>query len=512
MRLISTIAEMQSFSREARAQGKSLGLVPTMGALHEGHLSLVRRACAQCDVVVASIFVNPAQFGPAEDLSRYPRNLQQDLDLLQEHKIEAVFCPPAEEIYPPGFDTTVGPGTLAELFEGASRPGHFRGVATVVLKLFNIVQPDVAYFGQKDFQQVQVVRRLVEDLNLPVRLVVCPIVREADGLAMSSRNAYLSAEERKTATILHRSLRHTERQVHGGETSTVRLVAEIRKLIEEVPGTQLDYVAIVEPLQLQAVERVSTGCVALVAARVGPARLIDNLIFGPPGETPDRLIQLAMASRLVASSEARLPGLEIDLLKKRIETCRDCAAVSAIRLPPSEFLLKYLRRDYPDLSVVRVAIIARDSPLKPENYLYHRPENGNRFTSILFEQLGVASFEEFRARFVLTDALRCHCTGPRPSERALAACAKFLPEELQLLPNLSTLLVLGEDAYGQFQRNVLGRGVKEIQDFQERVGDKGWADESVAMAALGGRNVRVIYAHHPTLGYRRSPSLASLFK
>jgi len=181
-------------------------------------------------------------------------------------------------------------------------------------------------------------------------------------------------------------------------------------------------------------------------------------------------------------------------------------------LPPSEFLLKYLRRDYPDLSVVRVAIIARDSPLKPENYLYHRPENGNRFTSILFEQLGVASFEEFRARFALTDALRCHCTGPRPSERALAACAKFLPEELQLLPNLSTLLVLGEDAYGQFQRNVLGRGVKEIQDFQERVGDKGWADESVAMAALGGRNVRVIYAHHPTLGYRRSPSLASLFK
>jgi len=374
------------------------------------------------------------------------------------------------------------------------------------------VQPDVAYFGQKDFQQVQVIRRLVEDLNLPVRLVVCPIVREADGLAMSSRNAYLSAEERKTATILQRSLRNAERQVHGGKTSAARLVAEIREVIGEVPGAQLDYVAIVEPLQFQAVERVSTGCVALVAARVGPARLIDNLIFGPPGETPDRLIQLAMGSRLVASSEVRLPGLEIDLLKKRIEACRECAAVSAIRLPPSEFLLKYLRRDYPDLSVVCVAIIARDSPLKAENYLYCRPEKGNRFNSALFELLGVASVEEFRTRFILTDALRCHCTGPRSSERALAACAKFLPEELRLFSHLSIILVLGEDAYGQFQRNILGRGGNEIQPFQDRVGDKGWGEESVAMAVLGGRNVRAIYAHHPTLGYKRSPSLASLFK
>lgn len=512
MRLITTIAEMQSFSREARARGKSLGLVPTMGALHEGHLSLVRRACAQCDVVVVSIFINSAQFAPTEDLSRYPRNLQRDLDLLEDRRVEAVFAPPSEEIYPPGFETYVTPGGLADLFEGASRPGHFRGVATVVLKLFQIVQPDVAYFGQKDFQQFQVVRRMVEDFNLPVRLVACPIVREADGLAMSSRNNYLNPEERKTASVLHRSLRHAERLVLGGETNVSTLLEGMHRIFSAEPLAQLDYAAIVEPREFEPVERVSSGCVALVAAHVGPARLIDNLIFGPPGESPDRLIQLAMASRLVASPEARLPGLELDLLRMKIEACRDCAAFSAIRLPPSEFLLKYLRRDYPDLGAVRVVIIGRDSPLNKENYLYCRPENETRFTTALFELIGVRNFEEFRARFVLTDAMRCHCTGPRPPERALAACAKFLPEELRLLPSLSAILILGEDAYLQFQRNVLGRRVDQIKSFHEQMGDQGWAEENVELRSPGGRSVRAIYTYHPTLGYKRSPSLAQLFK
>ncbi|MBI4164627.1 MAG: pantoate--beta-alanine ligase [Acidobacteria bacterium] len=509
MRLISNIADMQSFSREARAQGKSLGLVPTMGALHAGHLSLVRRARGQCDVVVVSIFVNPAQFGPGEDISRYPRDIQRDFELLGELKIEAVFVPASDAMYPAGFETYVTPGGIGEPLEGAARLGHFRGVATIVLKLFNIVNPDIAYFGQKDFQQVQVIRRLVEDLNLPVRLVVCPIVREADGLAKSSRNAYLNAEERQAATILHRSLARAERLAHAGETSTARLIEEMQQTFASEPRAHLDYAAIVEPSRFTAVARVSSGCVVLVAARIGQARLIDNLILGPPGESPDRLIQLALTSDFVASPETRPPGLEIDLLKQKIEVCRDCAAVAAIRLPPSEFLAKYLRRYYPDLAAVRVAIIARDSPLNADNYLYRHPENITRFTAALYELIGVANFEEFRARFVLTDALRCHCTGPRVPERAVTACAKFLPEELQIFPLLTTILVLGEDAYVQFQRNILGRRADSMRSFYSWVGAQGWAEERVELAALDGRNVRVIYAYHPTLGYRRSPSLAS---
>jgi pantoate--beta-alanine ligase len=510
MRWIATIPDLQSFAREARVEGKSLGLVPTMGALHDGHLSLVRRACAQCDVVIVSIFVNPAQFGPAEDLARYPRNLERDRELLEKFRVDVVFAPEASEMYPPGFDTWVHPGALAEVFEGAIRPGHFRGVATVVLKLFHLVQPDVAYFGQKDFQQVQVVRRMVEDLNLPVRLVVCPIVREPDGLAMSSRNAYLNPEERGAATVLHRSLRRAESLVHGGETNAARLVEEIRRTIEQAPGVRLDYAAVVEPGSLQSVERVAAGCVALVAARVGPARLIDNLILGPPGETEDRLIQLALASKHVAPSDARIPGLEIDLLRKKVENCRECAAVSAIRLPPAEFALKYLRRDYPDLGTVRTAIIARDSPLKPENYLYWQPARENRFTTSLFQLVGVANLEEFRSRFILTDALRCHCTGPRAPERALMACARFLREELRLFPNLRTILILGEDAYVQFQRSLLGRSAAETVPFASRVKSNGWAEERLEMEGWDGRLLRVLYAHHPSLGYERSPSLAPM--
>jgi pantoate--beta-alanine ligase len=297
MRLIASITDMQGLSRQTHAAGKSLALVPTMGALHDGHLSLVRQARRQCDVVVVSIFVNPTQFGRGEDFSRYPRSLEKDLELLGWHKVDATFAPTVAEMYPEGLETFVEPGEIAALLEGTARPGHFRGVATVVLKLFNIVRPDVAYFGQKDFQQALVVRGLVEDLNLGVRLVISPTVRELDGLAMSSRNAYLNLEERAAALVLYRSLRHAEELVHTGQTETRKLLDEMRKVFAVEPRAQLDYAAIVDPARLQPVARVTAGCVALVAARVGTTRLIDNLIFGPPGASPETLLQLALTAR-----------------------------------------------------------------------------------------------------------------------------------------------------------------------------------------------------------------------
>ncbi|HEV2177429.1 MAG TPA: pantoate--beta-alanine ligase [Terriglobia bacterium] len=280
MRLITSIAEMRRLSRAERQEGKSLGLVPTMGALHEGHLSLVRHAQSQCDAAVVSIFVNPTQFGPGEDLARYPRDLDRDIEALSTLAPDAVFTPTAAEMYPQGFDTFVDPGEIATTLEGTARPGHFRGVSTVVLKLFHIVAPDAAYFGQKDFQQTAVIRRLVADLNLGVTVVVCPIVREPDGLAMSSRNAYLGAEDRKAATVLHRALQRAEALVFAGETDADVVIGEMCQVFAAEPQAALDYAAVVEPEGLRPVERVVPGCVALVAARVGRARLIDNVIFG----------------------------------------------------------------------------------------------------------------------------------------------------------------------------------------------------------------------------------------
>jgi pantoate--beta-alanine ligase len=292
-RWITTVSEMKAFTAEARPRAKSLALVPTMGALHEGHLSLVRRAKTQCDVIVVSIFVNPTQFGPAEDFARYPRRPENDLELLRPLDVDVVFAPSSTEIYPAGFATFLDPGHLATVFEGAIRPGHFRGVATVVLKLLNIVRPDVAFFGQKDFQQVVVIRRLVKDLNLPVRIAVCPIVREADGLAKSSRNVYLKAEDRKAALVLSRSLKRTEEMVHAGEADAHKVLGEMRKTFDAEPRAQLDYAAIVNPVTLEPVTRVMPGSVTLVAARFGSLRLIDNLIFGPHGSTPEQNLQLA---------------------------------------------------------------------------------------------------------------------------------------------------------------------------------------------------------------------------
>ena len=295
MRLITTVREMKSLARETHAQGKSLALVPTMGALHDGHLSLVRRAKRACNVVVVSIFVNPTQFGPGEDLARYPRNLEKDLSLLAPLEVGVAFAPGVADVYPAGFDSFVEPGALAAALEGASRPGHFRGVATVVLKLLNIVRPDAVCFGQKDFQQALLIRHLVEDLNLDVRLVICPIVREPDGLAKSSRNAYLSPQDRQAALALYHSLQRAQELADAGETDAGKVVEEMKRVFAAEPRIALDYAVLVNPARLEPVERVTAGCVALVAARLDATRLIDNWIIAPPGTSDEARIQLALA-------------------------------------------------------------------------------------------------------------------------------------------------------------------------------------------------------------------------
>lgn len=279
LKVISTIDEMRSASRVAGRAGKRLGFVPTMGALHEGHLSLVRAARAVCDVVAVSIFVNPTQFGPNEDLAEYPRSLERDRELLEREGVELVFAPSVEEMYPAGAVTWVAVEGLSEKLDGRSRPGHFRGVATVVAKLFHIVEPDAAFFGQKDAAQVAVIRRMVEDLRLPVKVVVCPIVREADGLAMSSRNAYLDGKQRQEALVLHRSLMKVKQMVNAGERSAAKLALAGREEFAGVGGVRVDYFEIVDPNTLDRVEDVSSGALVAVAAYVGSTRLIDNVLL-----------------------------------------------------------------------------------------------------------------------------------------------------------------------------------------------------------------------------------------
>jgi pantoate--beta-alanine ligase len=279
MRLISTVAEMQAICREVRRSGKSLGFVPTMGALHEGHLSLVRAARAHNQVVAASIFVNPLQFGPNEDFTKYPRAIERDKELLEAEKVELLFAPSSEEMYPKGAVTEVYVAGLSEKLDGNSRPGHFKGVTTVVAKLFEIVRPDRAYFGQKDAAQVAVLRKMVHDLNMDVELIVCPIVREKDGLAMSSRNAYLSPEQRKQALVLNRSLMRVQAMADRGEKSAASLREAGKQVITEEPGARLDYFEIVDGSTLEPVENISKGALVAVAAYVGTTRLIDNLVL-----------------------------------------------------------------------------------------------------------------------------------------------------------------------------------------------------------------------------------------
>lgn len=263
---------------EARAQGKIVGLVPTMGALHEGHLSLVRKARSECGFVVVWIFVNPAQFGPGEDLNRYPRDLERDRMAAASAGADVIFSPGVEEIYPPGFSTWVEVEGLTEGLCGASRPGHFRGVCTVVTKFFNICEPDRAYFGQKDAQQLAVIRRMVRDLNMRVEIVACPIVREPDGLAMSSRNAYLNDEERRQAIILNHALRTAEHLVTEGEHDAGIIQEAMMKVLASAPLARVDYVAIVDAADLLPVTVVTGECLIALAVWFGKTRLIDNVI------------------------------------------------------------------------------------------------------------------------------------------------------------------------------------------------------------------------------------------
>jgi pantoate--beta-alanine ligase len=506
-RLITSVPELQSYVRELRARGRSLGLVPTMGALHEGHQSLIRRAKQQCDAVVVSIFVNPTQFSSSEDLAHYPRDIEKDAATLHGLNVDVIFAPSAQDMYPTGFDTFVEPGKLAKPLEGSYRPGHFRGVTTIVLKLFNLVQPEVAYFGQKDFQQVQVIRRLVEDLNLNVRLVVCPIVREADGLALSSRNALLSPEAREAATVLSRCLRRAEALVQAGEVHAHTLLKAMEAVLKKEPQVSLDYLTLVDPSQLEPVELVTAGTVVLIAARVGSVRLIDNLILGPQGASPDLLLQLAFAARQVIDPGARIPGLETEALCRRIASCRDCAAISCVLIPPREFMAKYLKSDCPDLNHVRVLVIGRNAPMNSDRYLYKHPELTCTFTTALYKLLGVENFQTFKKSFVLTDAMRCHVQSENIPDRALTHCARHLRDELKHFPNLQTVVILGKDAYGQFQRDILERSGDEIKPFAEILKPEGWAEEDVRPPHLKARTLHAIYCHHPTLGYSFSPSL-----
>jgi pantoate--beta-alanine ligase len=279
MLVLKTIAETRIACKRIRGAGKTLGLVPTMGALHEGHLSLVRAAQANCDAVAVSIFVNPTQFGPKEDFAAYPRTFDEDCKILAAAGVEVVFAPSAEEMYPPGSSTFVEVQGLSDRLDGASRPGHFRGVATVVAKLLNIFDPDHAYFGQKDAAQVAVLRKMVRDLRFPVQLDVCPTVREPDGLAMSSRNRNLSAEERRQALVLSRALLAVQQQVVGGEHDPGKLLAGALLVLAGEPAVQVDYFRIVDPDTLEDVTAVRSGALVAVAARVGATRLIDNLLL-----------------------------------------------------------------------------------------------------------------------------------------------------------------------------------------------------------------------------------------
>jgi len=279
MNVLTTIEAMRSASRAAKTAGKRVGFVPTMGALHEGHLSLVRSAKAQCDVVAASIFVNPTQFGPNEDFSKYPRAFERDRELFAKEGVELLFAPAVEEMYPAGAVTYVTVEGMSERLCGKSRPGHFRGVTTVVSKLFSIVEPDMAFFGQKDAAQVAIIRRMVRDLNIPVEIAVCPIVREADGLAMSSRNTYLDLQQRKAALVLYRSLQKVKREFESGESNAAKLAEQGRKLFAQEPSVRLDYLEIVDPDNLEALDNVESSALVAVAAFLGATRLIDNFIL-----------------------------------------------------------------------------------------------------------------------------------------------------------------------------------------------------------------------------------------
>ena len=277
MEIIRTISWMKQMARQAQAESRVIGLVPTMGALHEGHASLIARAKRECLPVIASIFVNPKQFGPKEDFAKYPRTFESDTEKLNKAGVDAVFAPEAAEIYPKDFATYVQVDGLSDRLEGKSRPGHFRGVTTVVMKLLQIVQPNFAYFGRKDAQQARLIAQMARDLNLDSEILVCPIVREADGLALSSRNAYLNSEERKAATVLHRALQAAKKELEAGVRDALQLQSVLQRTLGAEQHAAVDYAEIVDAETFDPVVRVSKACYVLLAVFIGKTRLIDNL-------------------------------------------------------------------------------------------------------------------------------------------------------------------------------------------------------------------------------------------
>jgi pantoate--beta-alanine ligase len=274
---------MKEHARQARAENRIIGLVPTMGALHRGHLALVHRAKQQCSPVIASLFVNPKQFGPKEDFAKYPRNFESDVEKFSAAGIDSLFAPDPDEMYPPVFHTYVTVEALSDRLEGRSRPGHFRGVTTVVMKLLQIVQPHFAYFGRKDAQQARIIMQMVRDLNLDSEIVVCPIIREADGLALSSRNAYLAADERRAATVLHRALTAAREELSAGVRDTLQLRTVLLRVLNSEPLAAMDYAEIVDADTFEPVARVARPCYVLLAVFFGKTRLIDNLYIEPAG-------------------------------------------------------------------------------------------------------------------------------------------------------------------------------------------------------------------------------------
>lgn len=279
MKICRTIEETRTSVRSAKSAGKTIGLVPTMGALHEGHLSLVRAARAQCGAVAASIFVNPTQFGPNEDFAKYPRSFERDCELLEKEDVDLLFAPSVEEMYPAGAVTCVTVEGLSDKLCGKSRPGHFRGVTTVVAKLFNIVEPDLAFFGQKDAAQVAIIRRMVTDLNIPVKIIAGPIVREPDGLAMSSRNAYLNPKQREQALVLSQSLQRIQKAFAQGKRDSAKLVSLGKETLATESTVRPDYLEIVDLNTLDPLDHISSAALVAVAAFVGTTRLIDNVVL-----------------------------------------------------------------------------------------------------------------------------------------------------------------------------------------------------------------------------------------
>ena len=277
--IISTCEDLKRLVSDLKSDRKTIGVVPTMGALHEGHLSLARTSVSQTDITIATIFLNPTQFAPGEDLATYPKPLEADVAMLDEVGVDYVFAPSNEEIYPPGFTTSVTPPKIAKPLEGEFRPTHFSGVATVVLKLLKLTQADIGYFGQKDFQQVMVIKQMVNDLNVPTEIVVCPIVRESDGLALSSRNVYLSKEQRQVALSLSRTLDHVEAQIGAGLRDGFEAITEMRQMLIDAGVDSIDYAILADPNTLKTNDPIELPVVALIAAYVGKTRLIDNRLI-----------------------------------------------------------------------------------------------------------------------------------------------------------------------------------------------------------------------------------------